>query len=133
MAKVYEWMTFLTSTQVMGTSVLIEILSLNDWQPRLKSDSPAHQIETIPCQASNQYFKKPSEKPSTVMGSGIFIEAPILSDCRSSLRNNSLKMKTKSHQASKCYFKRIRGINIRLLKAFRNIFNPMTFCAMKET
>lgn len=42
MAKVYEWMTFLTSTQVMGTSILIEILSLNDWQPRLKSDSPAH-------------------------------------------------------------------------------------------
>ena len=49
-AKFYDLMPFLISTNmVMRTSFYTEILSLHNCQPRLKSDSPAHDMETISC------------------------------------------------------------------------------------
>ena len=42
---------------VMGISIFIKTPSLGDSQTRLRSDAPAHEKETIPCQTSGQYFK----------------------------------------------------------------------------
>ena len=44
---------------VTGTSIFIETPSLGHRQPRLKSDSPANEMETISCQTSDWYFKRP--------------------------------------------------------------------------
>ena len=56
-ATFYDQMPFLIPTgMMMGPSIFIEAPSLGDCQPRLKSHSPAHEMETS-CQAPNWYFK----------------------------------------------------------------------------
>ena len=50
--ELYDYMHFL-----METSICSEISFWRDCTPRVKSNSPANKIETIPHQTSNWYFK----------------------------------------------------------------------------
>ena len=57
-AKFYDQMPFLMPAgMMMGPSIFIQKPSLGDFQPRLKSDSPAQKMEIASCQAPNWYFK----------------------------------------------------------------------------
>ena len=51
-------------SMVMGTSILTEISASADCRAKLKRNSTAHEMDFIPCQATNWYFKGPpgSEK-----------------------------------------------------------------------
>ena len=43
---------------VMRTSIFIDALSLNDYQPRLKSDPTTHEMEVISDRTSNWYSNR---------------------------------------------------------------------------
>ena len=49
-AKFYDQMPFLVKAgMMMGPSIFMEAPSLGDFQPRLKSDSPTHEMDTASC------------------------------------------------------------------------------------
>ena len=45
------------ASMMMGPRIFIEAPSLGDCKPRLKSNSPTHEIEAASCQTPNWYFK----------------------------------------------------------------------------
>ena len=55
-------------SMAMGNIIFMETLSLGGCQPRLKKNSLTYEVEAIPDQASNWYFKRSVEIASIVMG-----------------------------------------------------------------
>ena len=79
-AKFYDQMPFLMPASVMmGSSIFIQEPSLGDCQPRLKSDSPAHEMETVSCQAPNWYFKVSGIIKTQILFNPLVIKIQILS------------------------------------------------------
>ena len=79
-AKFYDQMPFLVPAgMMMGPSIFIEAPSLGDCQPKLKSDSPAHEMETASCQASNLYFKVSGLIKTQILFNPLVIKILILS------------------------------------------------------
>ena len=79
-AKFYDQMPFLVQAgMMMGPSIFMEALSLGDFQPRLKSGSPAHEIRTASCQAPNWYFKVSRIIKTQILFNPLLIKIQILS------------------------------------------------------
>ena len=79
-AKFYDQMPFLMpADMMMGPSIFIEAPSLGDCQSRLKSDLPAHEMETASCQAPNWYFKVPGIIKTQILFNLLVIKIQILS------------------------------------------------------
>ena len=64
---------------MMGPSIFIEAPSLGDCQPRLKSDSPAHEMDTASFLASNWYFKVFGIIKTQILFNPLVIKIQILS------------------------------------------------------
>ena len=79
-AKFYDQMPFLMpADMMMGPSIFIETPSLAVCQSRLKSDSPAHEMETASCQAPNWYFKVSGIIKTQILFNPLVIKIQILS------------------------------------------------------
>ena len=79
-AKFYDQMPFLMpADMMMGPSIFIETPSLGVCQSRLKSDSPAHEMETASCQAPNWYFKVSGIIKTQILFNPLVIKIQILS------------------------------------------------------
>ena len=72
----------------METSIFIATSSLGECKPRLKGNSPAHELGTIHYKASNWYF---IVSRVTQYGDGaiVFIRLPSLGDCKPKLKSDS--------------------------------------------
>ena len=78
--KIYDQMPFLMAASIMmGSSIFIKAPSLGDCQPRLKSDSPAHEMEIASCQAPNRYFKVSGVIKTEILFNSLVIKIQILS------------------------------------------------------
>ena len=64
---------------MMGPSIFIEAPSLGECQSWLKSDLPAHEMETASCQAPNWYFKVPGIIKTQILFNLLVIKIQILS------------------------------------------------------
>ena len=64
---------------MMGPSIFIEAPSPGDCQPRLKSNSTAHEMETASCQAPNWYFKVSGIIKTQILFNPLVIKIQILS------------------------------------------------------
>ena len=79
-AKFYDQMPFLMPAgMIMGPSIFTEAPSLGDCQSRLKSDSPAHEMETASHQAPSWYFKVSGIFKTQILFNPLVIKIQILS------------------------------------------------------
>ena len=79
-AKFYDQMPFLMPAgMIMGPKIFIQEPSLGDFQPRLQSDSPAHEMQTASCQAPNWYFKVSGIIKTQILFKPLVIKTQILS------------------------------------------------------
>ena len=79
-AKFYGQMSFLMPVGViLGSSIFIEAPSLGHCQPRLKSNLPAHEMETASCQAPNWYLKVSGIIKTQILFNPLVIKIQILS------------------------------------------------------
>ena len=79
-AKFYDQMPFLMpASMMMRPSIFIGAQPLGDCQPRLKSDSPGHEMETGSCQTPIWYFKVSGIIKTQILLNLLVIKIQILS------------------------------------------------------
>ena len=79
-AKFYDQMPFLMPAgMMMGPSIFTEAPCLGHCQPRLKSDSPAHEMEAASFQAPKWYFKVSGIIKTQILFNPLVIKIQILS------------------------------------------------------
>ena len=80
-AKFYDQMSFLMPiAMMMGPSIFYwGTISIGDCQTRLKSNSPAHEMETASCQASNWHFKVSGVIKTQILINPLVLKIKILS------------------------------------------------------
>ena len=104
-SKFYDQMPFLMpACMIMGPSIFIEAPSLRH---HLKSDSPAHDMETASCQAPNWYFKFSGVIKTQILFNPLVIKIQILSLDR--LNPLNAKYQCSTNQLTGVYM-RINGL-----------------------
>ena len=80
------------ASMMMGPRIFIEAPSLGDCKPRLKSNSPTHEIEATSCQTPNWYFKIFGVIKTQILLNPLVIKFQILPTDRLNLLNGSVAL-----------------------------------------